>query len=365
MMQAQTTAGMTAHTRIPRAASGLFREAVAGRGQGITQVFTSLGCTPDSSLIAEDRTRGTLAARMTVRPDEGHGRFDFYRVSNELFVLGIDCIYDAPRFEFLPGEDLIEFYFKLSGRLSLKLPGKAGDLVVNGQQLLIWSQPRGVDTSERMDAGLRDTSVSLYCRPDFLRGVLARDSMTTHPLLKAFDARRTGCVWHQVRPLSPTAMHLSRCLLHNPYSDGLRLLYAEARALELLCEILSEFGDTAAPGSPGSGERDQRRLDNARRILATQFRPAPRVCDVARAVGMSESKLRQDFKRRFGVTLFEYSLECRMRHARELLLTKALSVGEAADAVGYSHHASFTAAFREFFGGLPREVRGERTDPNP
>jgi len=294
---------------------------------------------------------------MTLRPDVGHGRYEFYRISNDLFVLGVDCIYDSPRLEFLPGEDLIEFYFKLSGRLSLKLPGESGDLVVGGQQLLIWFQPSGVDTSESMDPGLRDTSMSLYCRPEFLRGLLARDSMTTHPLLDALDARRSGRVWHCVRPLSSTAMHLSRCLLHNPYRDGMRLLYAEAHSLELLCEILSEFGEAALSGSARGSDCDQRSLDTARRIIATQFRPVPRICDVARAVGLSETRLKRDFKQRFGMTVFDYGLKCRMRCARDLLLTEGLSVSQAAFAVGYNHHTSFTAAFREFFGCLPREVR--------
>jgi AraC-like DNA-binding protein len=340
---------------------GLFRGVLAGEGQGVMQVFGSLGCTSDTRVTAEDQVRGTRAACRLLRPDEGHGRYDFYRVSDDLFVLGLDCIYDAPRFEFMPGEDLIEFYVKLSGRLSLMLPGEAVEVLVGDQQLLVWAQPRGVDASERIEPGLRDTSISLYCRPAFLRRLLARDSMKSHVLLDALntlESPQRDRVWHRILPLSPTAVHISRCLLHNPYCDGLRLLYAEARALELLCEILSGFGDSVSD-SRDRNERDLRRLDTARRILATQFRPVPRICDVARAVGLSESKLKRDFKDHFGVTVFDYGFECRMQHARELLVSEGLSVSEVAYAVGYSHCTSFTAAFREFFDCLPSEIRSE------
>lgn len=365
MVQMALGSGVPAAGDAPVPARRLFRKVVAGHGQGVADVFASLGSGGDSQLIAENPGRGTQAARMTVRPEDGHGHYEFYRISSQFFVVTLDCIYDAPRLEMLPGEDLIEFYVKLSGRLSLKLPGEPEDLVVNGPQLLIWAQPRGVDTSECMDPGLREYSVSLYCRQEFLRSLLTRDSMTAHPLLKALDTRRGDRVWHCVRQLSPTAMHLSRCLLRNPYRDGLRLLHAEARSLELLCEILSEFGDESQTCSPVASDRDQRRLDAARRILTTQFQPTPRIRDVARAVGLSESKLKQDFKQRFGITVFDYGHECRMRHARELLLTKGLSVGEAAHAIGYRHHASFTAAFREFYGSLPSEVGGERGGQGP
>lgn len=342
---------------------GLFREIIVGHVCGVGDVFRHLGQRSSTDLLAEDRLCDRKLARLTVGPADGQGHYEFYRISNDFFVVATDAIYDAPRQEILPGEGLVEFHVKLSGHLSLRVPGEAAEVVVAGPRLLIWSQARGADTTERLEAGIRENSVSLYCRTDFLRGLLARDSITDHPLHVPLAATDRPAIWHRVRLLSPTAMHLCRCLLHNPYRDGLRLLYAEARALELLCELLSELDDAGACGAAGSAERDLHRLDVARRILATQFRPLPRTSDVARAVGLSESKLKRDFKQRFGVTVFDYGLECRMRHARELLLTKGVSVSEVADAVGYQHHTSFTAAFREFFGCLPQSVRGRRPSP--
>ena len=339
---------------------GLFREGLVGRGRGVRDVFTHLGRRDEADLPGEDHAHDKKAARLTVQPGDGQGHYEFYRISDDFFVVATDAIYDTSRFEFLPGEGLVEFHIKLSGRLSLRVPGQADEIVVVGPQLLIWVQPRGVDTTERLEPGIRENSVSLYCRAEFLRSLLARDSVRDHPLLTTLDARDRLGIWHSVRPLSPTAMHLSRCLLHNPYRDGLRLLYAESRALELLCDTLSELGDSAACGTADAADRDLRRLDVARRILATQFRPPPRTSDVARAVGLSESKLKREFKQRFGVTVFDCGLECRMRHARELLLTKGVSVSEVADAVGYSHHTSFTAAFRDFYGCLPQSIRGRR-----
>jgi AraC-like DNA-binding protein len=339
---------------------GLFREGLVGRGRGIRDVFSHLGRRDEAEVLAADRAHDKKVARLTVQPGDGQGHYEFYRISDDFFVVATDAIYDAPRFEVLPGEGLVEFHVKLSGRLSLSVPGEDEEVIVVGPRLLIWAQPHGVDTTERMDPGVRENSVSLYCRAEFLLSLLARDKVTDHPLLTTLEARDRQGIWHSVRPLSPTAMHLSRCLLHNPYREGLRLLYAESRALELLCETLSELGDSAACGTAGAADRDLRRLDVARRILATQFRPPPRTSDVARAVGLSESKLKRDFKQRFGVTVFDYGLECRMRHARELLLTKGVSVSEVADAVGYSHHTSFTAAFRDFFGCLPQSIRGPR-----
>ena len=78
---------------------------------------------------------------------------------------------------------------------------------------------------------------------------------------------------------------------------------------------------------------------------------------LARRVGMSESKLKRAFKERFGTTVFEYGLECRMRHALELLRADSVSICQVAESVGYQHQTSFTAAFRDHFGFLPSEAR--------
>lgn len=61
------------------------------------------------------------------------------------------------------------------------------------------------------------------------------------------------------------------------------------------------------------------------------------------------------------VTIFEYALERRMKHALELLRCKHEPVGQVAYAVGYRHQTSFASAFHEYFGFLPV---GPRTDMN-
>jgi transcriptional regulator GlxA family with amidase domain len=74
---------------------------------------------------------------------------------------------------------------------------------------------------------------------------------------------------------------------------------------------------------------------------------------------MSESKLKRAFKARFGVTVFDYGLECRMRYALELLRCKRMSVGQVAYAAGYRHQTSFASAFHDYFGFLPSKARTE------
>jgi AraC-like DNA-binding protein len=346
------------------APQGLLRTEIGEPGLAtMTDVFGNLRKWQRLEFVADSSCHDAQAARLRLTDREGHGSWMLYRLSSQFFAVVGNCIYAAPRLEPVAGEGFVEFHIQLAGRLAIAVPGGSDSVVVPGPRLLVWNQPSGIDTYESFDAGVRESSVTLYSRPEFLRGVLERDGVCSHPALRRIvDGSQSA--WHLLRPLSPTCLHLARNLLHNPYRDTTCLLYAEAKALELLCEILNDFAEIPPDRSAGV-ERDERSLDIVRRVLSTQFNPVPRIDELARTSGMSKSKLKRLFKMRFGVTLREYGLECRMHHAQELLRSGRGSVSEAAHAAGYSHHTSFTEAFRKFFNSLPRAARGECSGNRP
>ena len=151
--------------------------------------------------------------------------------------------------------------------------------------------------------------------------------------------------------------YVATSLLQSPYQHGFRLLHSEAKALELLCQVLSPTPNAFDPERSSVTTTVVRQIDTVRRILGTQYTPIPHICELARRVGMSESKLKRAFKEHFGMTVFEYGLECRMHHALELLRANSMSICQVAECVGYQHQTSFTAAFRDHFGFLPSEAR--------
>jgi AraC-like DNA-binding protein len=154
-------------------------------------------------------------------------------------------------------------------------------------------------------------------------------------------------------------MYAGKSLLDSPYRDAVRLLHVEAKAIELLCHLMVESRESGDSSIRNSSENDSWQLHLARRTLASKLDATQRIRDIARTVGMSESKFKRAFKAQFGVTVSDYRLECRMRHALGLLRGKRVSVGEAAYEVGYRHQTSFAAAFRLFFGFSPRDARNK------
>jgi AraC-like DNA-binding protein len=339
---------------------GLFRRESLSNGPTDTlrNIFADLRCVNRGEIIGEDPQRDMQGTRLLMNGSMGHGSWEFYRLGRDLYVMAGDVVYDGTsRVETLPGEGLVEFHIRLAGVLSLTMPDCKAPVTVTGPCMLMLHQPPGIHVPERVLPERRDTGMSLFCRPEYLAELAQRNDIERWAALDEIQQLGLKSVWYRQVPLTPTLLHIANSLLRSPYRGGVRLLHAEAKALELLCEVLSGAAAQKQGALLVTSETEVRQLDFARQSLASELSSSPRTRDIARMVGMSESKLKRAFKARFGVTVFDYGTECRMRHALELLRCRHMSVGQVAAAVGYQHQTSFTAAFHQYFGFLPNQAR--------
>lgn len=342
------------------AAIGLMRgESISNRPAGtMGNLFADLKALNRAEVIGDYPERHLQGARLSVDRAEGHGTWELYRLDRDVYVVAMEGAYDAPRSETVPGEGLVEMHLRLSGVLEMSLPGMAETLTVRGPKLLVMHQPAGLAVSERLLANRRDASVTLYCKPRIFDELARRSGIKKWQVLEAIERSDQQRVWFQVMDLTPTLNYIAQSLLDSPYQGSVRLLYAEAKALEILCDILATTqGQEAEEPRPITSESDARRLERTRQLVASNLSKPLTISDLASAAGISESKLKRTFKSRFGVTVFEYGLECRMKHALELLRCKRMSVGQVAHAAGYNHQTSFASAFQEYFGFLPSHAR--------
>ena len=150
----------------------------------------------------------------------------------------IDCLFDGAREEIVPGEGLLEIHLCVRGRLTMHLPNGSLLAVMQGPSLLFLYQPVGANVAERLEAGMRYTGLSLYCRPSYLSDLLG--ATASRRFLAARDRGQPGR-----RGVARAAacfaglQYVATSLLQSPYQQGFRLMHSEAKALELLCEVLS------------------------------------------------------------------------------------------------------------------------------
>lgn len=108
----------------------------------------------------------------------------------------------------------------------------------------------------------------------------------------------------------------------------------------------------------GNGARsDADCFNDAVTLLREHMSTAPRLADVAQQLGITERRLTEIFRRRTGMTVFDYFVEMRLETARRLLEGGQMQVQLIADHVGYRNPGDFTRAFRNRYGVSPREYR--------
>jgi AraC-like DNA-binding protein len=335
---------------------GLFRSVLAGSGHTLADVFANLELTPRLERVLRHAKRDLLSARVSLPSEEGEGYWEFTRIRDEIYVVVANFAYKEPRIEFVPGDGLVQFCFKISGDMTLAV-SRAEPLRWNRPSLLVWSQPKGVDISEWTAPCAHERYITISVKSEFLTDLLSASGADLPTRLQAFVSANRETINYRQLPLSPSMFDAAAQLIDNPCTGSLALVWTEALTLQLLCSAAESF--RALPDGPDEeySERELRCLHAARTILTRQFAPAPTIAKLARTVGMAESTLTKGFKCIFGQTIFDFSLRCRMQHAMTMICDQRWSVAKASEAVGYAHPTSFTTAFRRHFGMPPMDMR--------
>lgn len=139
--------------------------------------------------------------------------------------------------------------------------------------------------------------------------------------------------------------------LQKPLSEPRMALYL-TQALTALTE----------PARPAAANDRARMMDRAVTCINQRVGQEPPVAELARMTGLSEYHFIRVFREIMGATPRQYIIANRMNHAKYLLKTTGLPVGEIGGRVGYASESMFTAAFRRTQGMAPSQYRNGQTN---
>ena len=94
----------------------------------------------------------------------------------------------------------------------------------------------------------------------------------------------------------------------------------------------------------------------ARYLLDNMHEPIS-VDDVAECLAMSNSHLRERFRKQYGMSIGHYIRQVKMHHAMRLLSTTDLSVAQIASRTGFQSVYAFSRSFKRETGKSPRQFR--------
>jgi AraC-like DNA-binding protein len=111
--------------------------------------------------------------------------------------------------------------------------------------------------------------------------------------------------------------------------------------------------------SPLRGERNFR-LERAKDYVSKNFQRSLSLSEVASRTGFSVSRFSRCFKEAFGMGFSDYLLTLRCDHARRLLETTRLSIGQIAQDCGFQSASYFIQQFKRRIGSTPQAFRQQK-----
>jgi AraC-like DNA-binding protein len=283
---------------------------------------------------------------------EGGGYWDFYRPQRGLVVSVTDATYRNDAWVRVEGSG----YFKLRILLSGVLRARSGETIARGPEALLYVSPGASREGYYIASGEHLRMIVLHCRPDLLSRALGLGLLDVPPPLNTLFSPSRAPARLRLAP-SPEIIHVARRILESRHelSRALRERLLETLSIELILQVLGMLEKRALvrQTTPVSA-RELSRVHEARDYLAQHYAHPPTIPDLARMVGLNQTKLKATFREIFRSTIYEYILERRMDRAAEMLLSGDHAIAQVAYAVGYDYPANFAAAFKRHFGQLPR-----------
>ncbi len=95
-------------------------------------------------------------------------------------------------------------------------------------------------------------------------------------------------------------------------------------------------------------------LEEAKKLIDKDMSKHYTILEIARHVGLSESRLTRGFKFLFNLGLFEYLEEARLENAKNMIENTDKRFKEVSKVFGYKYSNNFSKAFKKRFGISPR-----------
>ena len=83
----------------------------------------------------------------------------------------------------------------------------------------------------------------------------------------------------------------------------------------------------------------------------------PSIEELCKISTMSQTKLRELFKKVYGIPIGKYIQQCKLEQSLVLLSGSSLSIAEIAGKLGYANTSKFSAAFKRQYKKTPSEYR--------
>ena len=246
---------------------------------------------------------------------------------------------------------LIQFHFCFRGSATFHFNQRTYSLPLLDEHVLLLYNPQR-DLPMEMDVSPNSQLVTVLISIKKFHSLFSQEANQISFLTDENAYKK----YYKDQIITPSmAVALSQILQHQPNSLMSRL-YLKGKVYELLSLYFNPTEATDVAECPFLvDEENVRKIRNAKKIVLERMTNPPSLQDLADEIGLSLKKLKEGFKQLYGSTVYQFILDHKMNHARQLLGSGSYNVNEVALQLGYSNSSHFIDAFKKKFGTTPKK----------
>ena len=139
----------------------------------------------------------------------------------------------------------------------------------------------------------------------------------------------------------------------------LNSFYYKLKTMELLFYLFQSLNKRARSVHQKLSNQDIKAIYSVRdKIISSLEKPVP-ITHLKQVAGMNELKMRQLFTQIFGMGIYDYYQQLRMKEAARLLRDEKLSVSEVGYQMGFENLSHFSRVFEKHIGKKPKKYSKE------
>ncbi|RDC55811.1 AraC family transcriptional regulator [Pedobacter chinensis] len=181
------------------------------------------------------------------------------------------------------------------------------------------------------------------------------ESLAMDDFLNSISRNQCGTLSAREVVISPKIYSAIHAIKNCIYEGLTKKIYLESKIYELIAFLHegSEVDDKVYPLS----NADIECIKHAAVLIRENLSHPLTIIELARKLGINQTKLKSGFKAIFGNTIFGYLQETRMYRARKFILDTNLSIHQISSLSGYNSISNFSTAFKQTYGYSPNKLR--------
>jgi AraC family transcriptional regulator, transcriptional activator of the genes for pyochelin and ferripyochelin receptors len=189
---------------------------------------------------------------------------------------------------------------------------------------------------------------------DFFKSIMqSAEDKQIDVICNSMERKEAFIPSHEHLLMQPRMLDILNAIKNCPFNGFTRLLYLEAKVMELFSLQLEQFSKWSKDAKSDIGKADKEKLKEVHAFIETSYLLPLSLAKLSAAYGLNEFKLKKGYKSLFHMTVFGHILNLRMNKAKQLLDEGQMNISQVSDYIGYSNVPAFTAAFKNRFGYPP------------